>query len=572
MKRFVAFFSLFLIGDAQAVEVCVKMSNGKWMCKSSEPTLPPYQDYAAPSDQNYKTHPHIFQQVDQKSSVPSSLAPGAMGPQGPSLAHSIVDAATTLSSISGSMARADQERAMRYQSIGAPTGLSAAQKSEAYAQFLRTLTQKNVEAHQQQLASFEQSADFQSQQQQREKFKESMRGLAERFSTPTGDASATPEIVVEFAPPPSTDPHVAFLEDASTLAQLLDEQSLGTSPAAERWRDRAQRAQAYWSDDRVRAAAAGLKLSTKAAEVFGLPLVEADSFEASEIIRTANQLAREPLIVSDDINRLHVSMALNQATRFAEEGELFASSMMIENALAIRDFVKGFTVGIVQNLWDSVAGLWHVATHPVDSVVAISNAIINYEKTFDVIASKVKEVIEKFPTMTAEERGSLAGYLATEIFTSVATGGGSLAADAAKLAKAATVIKGVEMAVEHAATVLKAAPVLSRFEKAIDALSDIGKSNVEYLREYARKEGYVLKENLTGGPEVWGKTIDGEFAWFVKIKPEGSMRNGLEAGSQVPRASVRVDLEGTFINPFTGEVGKKSIGDHIPLEFDWTKK
>lgn len=89
--------------------------------------------------------------------------------------------------------------------------------------------------------------------------------------------------------------------------------------------------------------------------------------------------------------------------------------------------------------------------------------------------------------------------------------------------------------------------------------------NTANLRTWAEKNGWV-RQDTAGGVEQWGvKSADGSFSWRLKLKPEASTREGLKAGSNQPRFDARLDTEGTFINPFTGATGGKSVGTHIPL-------
>jgi hypothetical protein len=46
------------------------------------------------------------------------------------------------------------------------------------------------------------------------------------------------------------------------------------------------------------------------------------------------------------------------------------------------------------------------------------------------------------------------------------------------------------------------------------------------------------------------------------------MRPGLQPGSNVPRFDARLE-PGRYINPFTGGVGGKGVGTHLPLESQW---
>jgi hypothetical protein len=102
------------------------------------------------------------------------------------------------------------------------------------------------------------------------------------------------------------------------------------------------------------------------------------------------------------------------------------------------------------------------------------------------------------------------------------------------------------------------------FEALVQQLSKVGQQNVRTLQNWAKSKGFVKGPN-TGGPQVWGVYDDaGNFSWRLKIKAEGSMRSGLEAGSQVPRFDARL-APGKYVNPFTGQTGGKTIGTHLPL-------
>jgi hypothetical protein len=92
--------------------------------------------------------------------------------------------------------------------------------------------------------------------------------------------------------------------------------------------------------------------------------------------------------------------------------------------------------------------------------------------------------------------------------------------------------------------------------------------NTTFLRQWAKDKGWVRKPG--GGPETWGVEDDsGNFSWRLKIKQEGSMRPGLQPDSNVPRVSARLDTEGTYVNPFTGDTVSRAVGDHIPLDHPW---
>lgn len=107
---------------------------------------------------------------------------------------------------------------------------------------------------------------------------------------------------------------------------------------------------------------------------------------------------------------------------------------------------------------------------------------------------------------------------------------------------------------------------LNRFNQAAQNLSEVGQNNIRVLRSWAESKGWEKAADLTG-PETWGQTINGKFVWNLKIKAEGSFRPNLEAGSNIPRFDARHDQKGQrYVNPFTGEIGDKNIGKHLPLE------
>ena len=114
---------------------------------------------------------------------------------------------------------------------------------------------------------------------------------------------------------------------------------------------------------------------------------------------------------------------------------------------------------------------------------------------------------------------------------------------------------------------VKATPkkALNTFDQAASQLTKEGKDNIRVLRRWAESKGWEKFPNPTGKPEKWGRWIDGEFKWNLKIKPESSLRAGLEPQSCMPRFAARYG-KGNYVNPFNGQTGNTKIGAHIPLE------
>lgn len=103
----------------------------------------------------------------------------------------------------------------------------------------------------------------------------------------------------------------------------------------------------------------------------------------------------------------------------------------------------------------------------------------------------------------------------------------------------------------------------NRFHQAASQLTPIGKSNIRTLRGWARSKNW---QKLKDNPEVWGIIgSNRQETWLLKIKPEGSSRQGkLDPESNVGRFDAR-RAPGIYVNPFSGEVGKLA-GTHIPLD------
>ncbi len=112
----------------------------------------------------------------------------------------------------------------------------------------------------------------------------------------------------------------------------------------------------------------------------------------------------------------------------------------------------------------------------------------------------------------------------------------------------------------------------NRFHQAAYNLSEVGQNNIRILRGWAKSKGWEKLPNSYGGPEKWGVYHDGLPEWRLIIKPEPSLRPGLQAGSNQPRFDARLNVGGSYyVNPFTNEVGAEGIGRHLPLDLYYRK-
>ncbi len=112
---------------------------------------------------------------------------------------------------------------------------------------------------------------------------------------------------------------------------------------------------------------------------------------------------------------------------------------------------------------------------------------------------------------------------------------------------------GFEDALQDAALGAVGAGVVSKLNK----LYRIAK-----LRNIANARG-LQNVGRSGYTETWKN--GGNALERLKIKFEAGKSPGLSAGSRVPRFEYRVN-NGTFWNPFTGQIGPKGAVSHVPLE------
>lgn len=201
---------------------------------------------------------------------------------------------------------------------------------------------------------------------------------------------------------------------------------------------------------------ATITIPKKALELFGLEPMNASTFVGMEIVRVADEAAQISGIAQDDLTRFHIATTLQQAQADVHSGDWRAAIENVDHAWNIVDYAKGFVKGIGAFVGDTVVGIAGLVMHPLISADAIGTAFVNYDKTYNAIASAIQKVWHEYDYYSPEEKGKFWGRAAGEIMSAVY--GGSLL----KIAKEAQVIAGLEHAASFAR--LSAGAVIGRLK------------------------------------------------------------------------------------------------------------
>ncbi len=187
--------------------------------------------------------------------------------------------------------------------------------------------------------------------------------------------------------------------------------------------------------------------------------------------------------------------SLHQAITHMRAGEDRRALYFIDQANAIAAFLRGAATGIGHFMTDSVDDIVQFIPSLPESASALTHAIINYKKTWNIVVDKAWEIGDEFWDGDAETRGRISARAAAEIASTVMPAGWFMkGAKLGKFAKAAEGALGV--AVEHTA---KAARVLEKYRHigVLDYLKPIGKgcykSPAGLIYETDRRHGHRIE-------------------------------------------------------------------------------
>ena len=189
--------------------------------------------------------------------------------------------------------------------------------------------------------------------------------------------------------------------------------------------------------------------------------------------------------------------------------------------------------GVAQGVWEgSLAladGIKQLVTHPVDAIVGLATAIVNYEETFAVLSRVLEGQWQTLLNGTAEERGNVIGRAAFEV-AAVLLPVSKVSTMQTLVAKGGVVSRGIEMVAQAkhfvpekvwlAATNMADTSALNlklRYEaqlkiatrvEMVEAITDLqlnqklAAPTIERVLESAEKLGLKAKEEIKGFSEL----------------------------------------------------------------------
>lgn len=227
------------------------------------------------------------------------------------------------------------------------------------------------------------------------------------------------------------------IQKAADLALVLARQAdLAVGQGNARWADRQlarSRQLLDYATNHARVARyRSQSLSARARQAFGVEGVTSDTFEGNQVVQLANALARHPEMGDPDSHpyaHFYGVTAVQSAVRAAAQDNRAPLLGMLDRGWRLHDYLEGFASGVGVFVVDTVTGVRELVTHPVDSAEAMWDAVVNFERTYAAIRTRVEQVVDAYPTMSTFEKAQLHGQIASEV-ASLFVGVGALKAGA----------------------------------------------------------------------------------------------------------------------------------------------
>jgi hypothetical protein len=157
-----------------------------------------------------------------------------------------------------------------------------------------------------------------------------------------------------------------------------------------------------------------LKLNQNEKNFFNLD-IDSSTFYGYELIKVSKELYSFSEIENNPYLRFLSVLSVNQTNNHIQYNDFSGFGNSLDNSWRIVDYLKGFTKGLSQYVFDFATGMYQLVTHPIDTAKGIYNAIVNYDKTYEIISQKIENIIDDYPNYSVEEKAKLHAQIGAEI-------------------------------------------------------------------------------------------------------------------------------------------------------------
>ena len=156
------------------------------------------------------------------------------------------------------------------------------------------------------------------------------------------------------------------------------------------------------------------RLSKRAKKFFGIN-ANANTFEGAMLVDIGSRLYKERKIKRDPLNKFYAKLAIRQVFNDSKKTDIDQFGRALDNAWGVLDYAKGFTKGLWMWTLDTVTGAYEMLRHPVDSAQTIYHALVNYDRTYEVIKSQLSATVKNYDSMSTSDKASLHAKILGEI-------------------------------------------------------------------------------------------------------------------------------------------------------------
>lgn len=166
------------------------------------------------------------------------------------------------------------------------------------------------------------------------------------------------------------------------------------------------------------------------------------SYESYVIVNAVNQFLLGGSAGGNDYVAFYARMFVDKAIAAAGLQNVAGFQAAIDGLQSLTDFKKGFSEGVLLGAVDTVEGLWHLVTSPVESVQSLALAVYHYDRTYDAVKGLILQTAAEMPTWSTEQWGKFGGRIGFEVGSALV--GAKIFDTAADLAKLPRLTAGID--------------------------------------------------------------------------------------------------------------------------------